>query len=98
MFKDDQIILMIMDVWGSADPVPDAKSISRRAKNLPKTGLTPNYEIRASFSLGQQQLDYQKDQIRAWYSEGKGKKSEDKTLLKENYFLSVRHTHPNMKP
>ena len=51
---------MIMDVWGSADPVPDAKSISRRAKNLPKTGLTPNYEIRLSFSLGPQQLDCQR--------------------------------------
>ena len=34
-----------MDVWRSADPVPDAKSISRRAKNLPKTGLSLDYEL-----------------------------------------------------
>ena len=39
------------DVRGSADPVPDAKSISRRAKNLPKTGLRPDYELSDSFSL-----------------------------------------------
>ena len=66
------------DVRGSADPVPDAKSISRRAKNLPKTGLRPDYELSDSFSLSpaNQQL------MRTPQQSFKGKRRNDRGTTK----------------